>query len=316
MRSIFILPALLAGLVLTACDEGGDYAQGEAGYDRSLALMEAGEFGGEFGGEFDRAAPEPVLRAPLDMAGDGAAPAPDALPRLIAYRYDYALETPDGATGPLIEAHENACMQAGQTACQIVSANIRENNEGLIYGTLTLRASPQWVADFRAGLEGELDGAGGRILNANQNAEDLSAPIYDLEARLTAQRTLRTRLTALLERENAAIEDLVSVERELARVQGEIEAAEARLRVMLGRVRMSSLTINYATRAEAVRPGALSPLGEAFGDLLENFARGLAAVITFLAFALPWMIVILPVFWLLGRWLRSLWRRRKDANSA
>jgi hypothetical protein len=178
-----------------------------------------------------------------------------------------------------------------------------------------LRASPAWVENFRNGLQAGLEAAGGRIQNQSQAADDLTSAIYDMEARLEAKRVLRTRLIALLERENASVEELVQVERELANVQGEIEGAEAQIRVMRGRVSMSALGLNYTSRVEPVSPGAFDPLTNALTNVFRELAIGLGNVITFIAGFAPWLLVIVPLFWLLSRWLRGLLRARREAKS-
>ena len=307
---------LAVGLALTACEgadrhESDGYAVSEQGFYAEDAITVSGN---RIAREHAAAPPPPMMEAePQTGSGGGA----DAITeRLIAYRYGYQLETPREATEPLIEAHRQACLDAGPEACQVVNANIYAQGDRGSAGSLSLRAVPDWIEDFRDGLASEVDAAGGRIMHQAQSADDLTASIYDAEARLTAKRTLRTRLTALLERPGASVEELVSVERELARLQGEIEGAEAQLRVMRGRVSMSDLTLNYTSRIEPVSRGAFEPLGRALRSLAGNFASGLANVITFIASALPWLIVIVPVFWLLGRWLRGLWRKRKAEQAA
>lgn len=307
MKSI-AAPALAALLLLAACgdadvERGEMYAVSEEDGEGYAGGME--DVITVSGSQIRNAAP---AAPPPDMQSE---PANAVTERLIAYRYGYQLETPAEATSDLVEAHRTACLDAGPETCQVVNANIYRQGERGVAGTLSLRAVPDWIEAFRAGLEGQVEAANGRILNQSQSAEDLTASIYDAEARLGAKRTLRTRLTALLERPGASVEELVSVERELARLQGEIEGAEARLRVMRGRVSMSDLTLNYASRIDPVSRSAFDPLGRALRNMASTFANGLADVITFIAAALPWLIVIVPVFWLLGRWLRGLWRRRK-----
>ena len=308
---------LAALLLLTACDTG----DARTDVTRSLEAEEMGAAGGA-----DFITVSASQRSRDEFASPAPAPVPDSAPvdtpadtvteRLIAYRYGYQMETPADRTEALLERHRAACLDAGPATCQVVNANIYQQGSRGPAGTLALRAIPAWVDTFRDGLDGELDTAGGRLLNQSQSAEDLTSAIYDAEARLDAQRTLRTRLAALLERDGASVEELVQVERELARVQGDIEAAEARIRVMRGRVSMSRLDLNYSSTVDPVSRSAFDPLGRALRNLAGTFASGLAGVITFIAAALPWLIVIVPVFWLLGRWLRSLWRKREQKKTA
>jgi len=115
-------------------------------------------------------------------------------------------------------------------------------------------------------------------------------------ARLKAQTTLRTRLENLLETREAKLPDLLALERELARVQSEIESATANLKALRARVSMSIVNLSYTSERVVV-------------GLVSN---GLAGVIRFIAILLPWMIfLILPGLFAL-RWF---WRRRKKIKS-
>jgi hypothetical protein len=295
----------LAAFTLAACD-GNPQRENVYGSDAVGGVV--GRFQDDFG-----APPPPPPPPPSPSAPSMSGPA-EVVERLIAYRYDYRFETPADATADLVESHQTACSEAGSEQCQIVSSNIYDDGRGSVSAAVQLRASPAWVESFRNGLEAGLEAAGGRIQNQSQAADDLTSAIYDLEARLGAKRVLRTRLIALLERENASVEELVQVERELANVQGEIEGAEAQIRVMRGRVSMSTLGLNYTSRVEPVSPGAFDPLTSALTNVFRELAAGLANVITFAAGFAPWLLVIVPLFWLLSRWLRGLLRARREAK--
>jgi len=297
------LTTALAALALSACDSGRDenvYGDGDARTEEA-----------SFGRAMNAPSPAPPPPPPPSIS----APA-EVVERLIAYSYNYRFETPAAATADLMVRHQAACSEAGPTQCQIVSANTYDDGRGSVSGSVQLRASPAWVTIFQDGLAADIEHAGGRIQNQSQSAEDLTSEIYDIEARLEAKRVLRTRLIALLERENASVEEMVQVERELSNVQGDIEGTEARIRSMRGRVSMSSLGLNYASRVEPVSPGAFDPLTSALTNVFRELAAGLANVITFAAGFAPWLLVIVPLFWLLSRWLRGLFKARREAKAA
>jgi hypothetical protein len=297
----------IAAFSLAACDGARDHESGYSG-DADYAVSD-GVFAGRVQAEAPPAPPPPPPSA------SGNAPV-EAVERLIAYSYNYNFQTPAEATADLMASHQAACSEAGPEQCQIIAANTYNDGRGSVSGMVQLRASPAWVERFQAGLSADLEEAGGRIQTQSQSAEDLTSEIYDIEARLEAKRVLRTRLIALLERSGASVEELVQVERELSNVQGDIEGTEARIRSMRGRVSMSSLTLSYQSRVEPVSPGAFDPLTSALTNVFRELAAGLANVITFIAGFAPWLLVIVPLFWLLSRWLRGLWRQRRDARAA
>lgn len=152
------------------------------------------------------------------------------------------------------------------------------------------------------------------MTHSGVSAEDLTRSILDTSARLKAQTTLRTRLEGLLETRDAKLPDLLALERELARVQGQIESATTQLNVLRKRVSMSVVDINYQTKQVAVSRGAFSNVGRAIKGFVGDFADGLASVIEFFARVLPWLLlVILPGLWLVRRFWRG--RRTKKASS-
>lgn len=312
MKAVFLV-GLASLSLLAACEDRSVFENEQSeGNLQMFAISEEAGFA---------PAPAPVPQSSQDDAArtrDGAPETPggQSSERLIAYSYGYQLETPAAATSSLVETHRDACVAAGPDTCQVVNANIREQGDRGVSGTLSLRAVPAWIDGFRAGLSSQLEDADGRIRNQTQTAEDLTATIVDLEARLIAKETLRTRLTALLERPGASVEELVRVERELARLQGDIEGSQARIRALRSRVSMSALTLNYASRIEPVSRSAFDPLGRALRNLSGDFARGLADVLSFIAGFLPWMIVILPVGWLATRWVSGLLQRRRAQRKA
>ncbi len=266
------------------------------------------------------AAPAPAPQSPQDSAArgrdNGLEPSgSEDSERLVAYSYGYQLETAASATSDLVESHRDACLGSGPDSCQVVSANIREQGNRGVSATLSLRAAPAWIDRFRSDLSGQLENADGRIRNQTQTAEDLTATIVDMEARLIAKETLRNRLTSLLERPSVSVDELVRVERELARVQGDIEGSQARIRALRGRVSMSALTLNYTSRVDPVSRSAFDPLNRALHNLTGNFARGLANMLTFLAGFLPWLVVIVPTGWFASRWLAGLLKRRRETKS-
>ncbi|WP_158548617.1 DUF4349 domain-containing protein [Parvularcula marina] len=291
---------LLAGIgLLAACDGGGrDEARLQAEMAPAMEMAEA-----------DAVAVSSARMAPkADMATGGAnsdgEPVDASVPRQLAYEYDASLRLPAENVAAMIAAHEARCNEAGPRVCQVISSSVAEQNENYVYGSLEIRAAKDFMDNFREGLAGDAEDAKGSLVSMNSRAEDLTRQITDTEARLNAQKTLRDRLLRLLERETDEVGDLLQIERELARVQSEIESAESWLRVLRARVAMDRLTLNYQSIPKAVTPQTAQPLRDAFTNFFADLAWSLAAVISFIAHMIPWLIVIAPGLWL----LRAVWR--------
>lgn len=94
----------------------------------------------------------------------------------------------------------------------------------------------------------------GRVKRRTARRQDVTAQVVDVEARLTTLRTVRDRLRNYLAQAGAT-QDLVALERELARVQGEIDALEGHQRMLSRRVDLAEVSL------DASRPRILGPLG-------------------------------------------------------
>jgi uncharacterized protein DUF4349 len=155
----------------------------------------------------------------------------------------------------------------------------------------------------------------GEIESESTAAEDITDQYVDLSARLASAKTLEKRLLELASERTGNVENLLAVERELARVRGEIEGYEGRIRQWDGQIAMSTLTLGLTTRAPVIAakptpsPGLGERISSAFGasvDALRAFASGVA--ISAIALV-PWLVLLIPGA-LVGR---RLYRRHRRA---
>jgi hypothetical protein len=304
MRIRYFWALVVVPLALAACEDRSNYVADVEAIHYEISEEASGEL------HFSESATDAAsVYGPNAIAGvetvDDSAPA-DPAENFMAYSYQMALEAPAEHVGGLFEMHQAACDAAGSNVCQIISANVSNRRADSVNARLEIRATPDWLASFRQDIESDARDSGGRIVSETTSAQDLSANILDLRARLAAQTALRDRLQNLLENEGASVEELVNVERELARVQGVIESAASRLRYLERRVSMSQLAIQYTSTAVPIRRSTMNPVASAFNDFIGIAAEGLGAVIRTIAAILPWLILIIPLVW----YLRRLWRRR------
>ncbi len=299
--------AILAGaslIGLAACGgSGGD------DYERSMAPPPPAPVMAEDAMEFDGAA-RMKSAAGLQNAADESAPEPGAgepgAEQYIAYRHSLGLTLPKGQVDPMMAAHTDACRSAGTATCIVVNSNVYSQDEDYASGNLSIRATPAWIETFMGSVESDAQKSGGEVTQRSTSAEDLTRQIIDTGARLEAQKTLQSRLLNLLERRDGELGELLQIERELARVTGQIESIEAQLKTLRLRVSMSYLDVNYQTKVPAFSGSRENPLGEAFGDFFYNLSGAIAAVITAFAVGLPWIMLIGLFLWI---WLKLIWPR-------
>ncbi len=227
----------------------------------------------------------------------------------LAYSYQMGLEIPSARLAAVMDGHVRACQTAGPRLCQLVGANRAGDPDSAMNATLDIRGEPNWLRSFMGGVSAQVSAAGGRVLSQATTTEDLTRSIVDTEAHLRAQTELRDRLEQLLRSRPGRLSDLLDVEREFARVQGEIDSTQSNLAVMRARVDMSELTISYQSAPRPVGSDTFEPLRQAFANFLSIVVGGFAAIIVVFAGLLPFAIVIIPILWGL-----LAWRRRRGGR--
>jgi hypothetical protein len=261
---------------------------------------------GEEAAEAPAPAPPPSGGAsPNQASPPGSTPVGPAPVLYLAYTYAMGLEIPSERLAGVMDRHVQACQAAGPRLCQLIGSNRTGDPESYMEGFVSLRGEPNWLSTFKSGMAADADAAGGRIIQESTSSEDLTRQIVDTEARLRAQTALRDRLQDLLRSRPGRLADLLEVERELARVQAEIDAVQSALAVMRTRVAMSELTLTYRSAPRPVGSDTFEPLRQAFANFLGIVVGGFAAIITLIAVLIPFALVLVPLGWLLWRWRKS-----------
>lgn len=103
-----------------------------------------------------------------------------------------------------------------------------------------------------------------RVTNKNITLRDVSEEYVDVEARLTTKHELEQRYRELLTKAKT-VDEMLSIERELANVRAEIESMTGRLRYLSDRVALSTLNVEiFQTFSPAYAFG--QQLGKSFVD--------------------------------------------------
>ncbi len=305
---------LISLLLLAACGQGDDARNRVETMDRRAA-----------GAAVDASAPvttvsaEALDVAPAALSEPPVAPPPPGMPgpppigaiAQIAYSYVMGLELPAKQVIALRDAHIQLCKSAGPQRCQLLGSSSQMQGEDFVSAQVNLRGEPKWLEGFRTQIAASTEKADGRVLSNSIGSEDLTRQLIDTEAQLRAKTTLRNRLQDLLASRPGKLRDLLEVERELARVQGEIDSMQSSLAVMRARVSMSDLSIAYQSEGVPVSDATASPTLAAFNDFLGIVSSSFAAVIRLVAALLPWLIIGLPLLW----GLRRAWRARKSRRN-
>ena len=297
-----IVAALILAGALAACgaDQMNSAPTAEMAQDGAAVGGYAGRADMDVAAE--EAAPPPPASPPAPGQAPGSQPSGPAPTLFLAYSYAMGFEVPSERLDPLMATHVQACVSAGPRLCQLIASNRSGDPQSFMQGAISLRGEPAWLRTYMAGMETQVDAAGGRIVSQSTGTEDLTRAIVDTEARLRALTSLRDRLQDLLRSRPGRLADLLEVERELARVQGEIDSIQSNLAVMRTRVAMSELHLNYQSSPRPLGSDTFSPLRDAFASFLGIIVGVFAVMVVFVAALIPFLIVGVPLVWLLLRW--------------
>ncbi|MCH8498593.1 MAG: DUF4349 domain-containing protein [Marinobacter sp.] len=114
---------------------------------------------------------------------------------------------------------------------------------------LTLRVPASSLNTTMASLE-----SFGKVVSRRVSSDDVTEQYVDIDARLQTMIALRDRLRILLDQAQD-VSDVLAIERELSRVQADIDAMQARLKTLNGQVELA--TINVSIKRKRI----LGPLG-------------------------------------------------------
>ncbi len=147
----------------------------------------------------------------------------------------------------------------------------------------------------------------GEVESVHVDSEDVGETFADLEIRIANARRLEQRLLDLLSTRTGDLEDVLAVERELARVRQEVESMDAQMRSIRDRVQLSTLSVMlHEPEPLFSSGGGENVLARSIRQAGRNFVGLVAGFIASLGVILPLAVLAVAVF---GFW--RLWRRRR-----
>ncbi|MCX6635589.1 MAG: DUF4349 domain-containing protein, partial [Acidobacteria bacterium] len=154
----------------------------------------------------------------------------------------------------------------------------------------------------------------GKLLSSTTNAQDVGEEFVDVTARVANARRLEERLLTLLATRTGKLDDVLAVERELARVREEIDGNTGRLRFLRSKIAVSTLTVTVAERGPIVGQPGSNVIIEAFKRAWRNFVNVIASGIELMGGLLPLLALVVLAGFGWRRWWR--WRDARRASSS
>jgi hypothetical protein len=143
----------------------------------------------------------------------------------------------------------------------------------------------------------------GKVESVNVSAQDVGEEFVDITARVSNARRLEERLITLLASRTGKLQEVLSVERELARVREEIERYEGRLRYLKSRAAVSTLAVMvHEPNPLLGPPPGQNVIVEALKQAWRHFVGLLAGLIESLGILIPVALILAGLWAVVRRW--------------
>lgn len=266
----------------------------------------AGEVGGALAGipsAADQAEAAPAAQAanrgaPIKMAAKSA-----TVPRRIAYRAAMTVEVKEFEA-----AKEKLLKVVEEAGGYVAQASAAETPDRPRRADLVVRVPAEQLS---AVLE-EIRRLG-RVTQEQLSTEEFTYQVVDLEARLRNARATEERLIAVLNERTGKVEDILEVEREIARTRQQIERMDAQRENLLQRVELATVNVMLVEEFQAqlapAPAGTGTRLRNAFVEGYESFVGMLLGFVFFFARYGLTLFFWVGLLWLTWRGVRRpVWK--------
>lgn len=220
--------------------------------------------------------------------------------KYIALRHHLNVEL---SAASLQAGFEAAIKHCEALQCQILSANFnKETPYNPPSASLSVRVPPRNVAVFLTGLA-----KSGDITQHGREAEDKTNQVVDADARIKNLTELRDRLRLMLNDKSAKFKDIIDVERELANTQSQLDSIMSVRKILSLETDLIAVNVDFSAKQGITEQGFFSPVARALKDAGRVLMESLAAVITFVVTALPWLLIGIPSLIIIGK----VWKKLK-----
>ncbi len=247
-------------------------------------------------------APMAKMAAESDVVGGAeqslteiSEPANYAAKKYIALRHHLQIESPADKMQTAFDAAVKHCEALN---CQLLSANYNKQTPySPPSASLSVRVPPRNVEIFLSGLA-----KNGEVMQHGRDSEDKTNQVIDADARIANLTHLRDRLRAMLTDKAAKFKDLIEVETQLANTQSELDSIVSIRKALSLETDLVAVNIDFTASQGITEQGAFAPVARAFKDAGRVMMESFGAVITFVVSAIPWLLIGIPVLWLVRRY--------------
>jgi hypothetical protein len=240
--------------------------------------------------------------AALERARNKADAGPESH-RFVAVSHEFAVEADERELTQALESIEEFCRTI---RCDVVASSIRQRTSDSPPGaSLSLRVAPEQLPRLIEQIE-----AVGSILEHKTESTDKTATVIDVDAKIKNLTEFRDRMRKMLSASNAGVKDIVEVERELSKVQSELDSIQTTRKALANETEKVFVSIAFSVRKSMTETGTLAPIVTAWYSIGHVLAGSIAAAIYFVVAIAPWLVLFIPAVWLCRKAIRKLRSKR------
>jgi len=201
-----------------------------------------------------------------------------------------------------VESTEDSAEKIKEIAKQykgeVANVNLYRQGKNGLGGNLTVKVP---VDQFESAMKA-IKAVGDQVLSESISGSDVTEEYVDLQAQIRNKKAEEETFRNLLER-SGKLDDVLSVTREVARVRGEIDRLEGRIKFMESQTDMSRIDVSLveyeqiASTAIKWKPARVAQ--KALHNLVLNSQKTINGVIYFIIATLPVLIIIALVIFIL-----------------
>ena len=276
---------VLLSLLLMACNKQDTVGESEMTRSANSATPVAKMFADTAGG----------AQESLTQPGDSAN---TANRKYIALRHHLQIET---APEKMQASFDAAIKHCEALDCQLLSANYNKQTPySPPSASLSLRVPPKNVSLFLNGLAKH-----GEVMQHGRDSEDKTIQVLDADARIKNLTDLRDRLRQMLNDKTAKFKDIIDVERELANTQSQLDSIASVRKMLALETDLVAVNVGFTASQGITEQGFFAPVARALKNAGQVMMESFGAVITFLVGAIPWLLIGIPVIWLVRKyWIK------------
>lgn len=222
--------------------------------------------------------------------------------RYIASAHELELTAPAATLHEHFSAIQAECLKLG---CEILdSKQFIESPYQPASASMVARVPPKAFNTFLSSTKTH-----GKLLSHHSASEDKTAEVIDVEARIKNLEALRARITELLAKRTGDLKETLEAERQLTETQSQLDSINGQRRMLAKQTDMVRVTINLVTQTLAAENSFAAPVSEALKDSGLVFMSSLGMLITLVIGGMPWLVLLVVLFYGVRRLRRKLKRR-------